>query len=61
MPAPARVRYLSGAAAGACLTAIVVWVVDQLRRDPISSTDGAAGAPASRSAPPPSTPGPSDA
>jgi hypothetical protein len=26
-------RYLSGAAAGAALTAIVVWVVDQLRRD----------------------------
>ena len=26
-------RYLSGAVAGAALTAIVVWVVDQLRRD----------------------------
>jgi hypothetical protein len=26
-------RYLSGAAAGAALTAIVIWVVDQLRRD----------------------------
>ena len=26
-------RYLSGAVAGAALTAVVVWVVDQLRRD----------------------------
>jgi hypothetical protein len=26
-------RYLTGALAGASLTAIVVWVVDQLRRD----------------------------
>jgi hypothetical protein len=30
-------RYLSGAAAGAALTAIVVWVVDQLRRDSSAS------------------------
>jgi hypothetical protein len=36
----ADVRYLSGAAAGACLVAIVAWVVDQLRRDSSVSGDG---------------------
>ena len=32
-PSPSRgARYLTGAAAGTALTAVVVWVVDQLRR-----------------------------
>ena len=56
MPAPTGVRYLSGAVAGACLTAIVVWVVDQLRRASIGAADDPTGAPASPSAPPPPTP-----
>jgi hypothetical protein len=30
-------RYLTGAVAGASLTAVVVWVVDQLRRDTSAS------------------------
>jgi hypothetical protein len=49
----AGVRYLSGAAAGACLTAIVVWVVDQLRRSASSSDDEPTGARAARTAAPP--------
>jgi hypothetical protein len=48
-----RLRYLTGAAAGACLTAIVVWVADQLRRDSVSSGDEPAKAPAAPSDAPP--------
>jgi hypothetical protein len=48
-----RLRYLTGAAAGACLTGIVVWVVDQLRRDSIRSGDEPTGAPAARRDGPP--------
>ena len=49
-----RLRYLTGAAAGACLTAIVVWVADQLRRDSTSPGDDATGGRAAPvDAPPP--------
>jgi hypothetical protein len=38
-----RLQYLAGAAAGTCLTAILVWVADQLRRDSIRPGDDATG------------------